>query len=68
MYDIVGLIKELFGFGKAAVEYQSKKLDLKNTEPEKQAAAAQQERDAIAKTGNAIQQKDADEIRKEIAE
>ncbi len=68
MYDIIGAIKNLFGFGQSLVDYESKELDLKNTEPVQKAKAAQQERDAINKTENAVEQKDADEIRKEIAE
>lgn len=62
------MLKALFGLGKSVADYESKRLDQKNTEPMKQAAEAQAERDAIKKTGDAIQRKDAGEIEREIAE
>jgi hypothetical protein len=68
MFDIIGLLKNLFGFGQSAVDYQSKKLDLKNTEQMQAAAQRQDEARAKDVTNAAIAKGDVDEIRKEIAE
>lgn len=65
---IIDLLANGFGLAKEWVGYRSKELDQKNTEPMKVAAIAQAERDAIKKTGDAIQRKDAGEIEREIAE
>jgi hypothetical protein len=68
MYDFIGLLKNLFGLGQSALEYQSKKLDLNNTEGMKKAAAAQSEAAAVDKTHEAIAKKDLNELRREAAE
>jgi len=68
MFDIIGLLKNLFGFGQSAVEYQSKKLDLKNSDKMQAAAQAQDEAKARDVTNQAIAKGDVEEIRKEIAE
>lgn len=65
---IIDLLANGFGLAKEWVGYRSKELDQKNTEPMKVAAQAQAERDAIAKTGDAIAKRDAGEMEKELAE
>lgn len=68
MFDIIGLLKNLFGFGQSAVDYQSKKLDLKNSDKMQAAAEAQDEVKASDATNKAIAKGDLDELRKEISE
>jgi len=58
--NIFGAIKEFFGF-------QSKKLDLKNTEEMKKGAKAEQEQNEQDLTNQAISRKDVNEIRKELS-
>lgn len=68
MYDIIGFFKELFGLGKAGIEYQSKKLDLKNTAKMEAAKEAEIEAAATDKTREAIAKGDLEDIRKELSE
>lgn len=58
--NVFGAIKEFFGF-------QSKKLDLNNTEEMKKSETLKKEQQAVDKTNKAIAEKDEDEIRKELS-
>lgn len=66
--DIVGLISNFFGAVKELCGFQSKRLDLKNTDAMKASAAAQQEQAAKDQSATAIKNEDAEELRKELAE
>lgn len=68
MFDIVGLAKSALDVIAGFLGFQSKKLDLKNTEDMKAASERQDEQSAKDRTAKAIANKDADEIRKELAE
>jgi hypothetical protein len=56
-----GAVKEFFGF-------QSKKLDLRNTQKIQQNVEAQREAAAVDKTRQALAKGDLEELRKEAAE
>jgi hypothetical protein len=59
--NVAGAVKEFFGL-------QSKKLDLRNTAKIQQNVEAQREAAALDKTREAIANGDLEEIRKELSE
>lgn len=66
--DIVGLISNFFGAVKELCGFQSKRLDLKNTDAMRAAESARQEQAAKDKTAQAIKTEDVKEVRNELAE
>lgn len=68
MYDFIGMLKEFFGLGKSAIDFQRDKLAQKNTDGMKQAAEAQREAAATDQTRTAIAKKDLNELRNEASE
>lgn len=65
--DIVGLISNVFGALKEFFGFQSKRLDLKNTQDMKDAEKAQNEQATKDKINQAIVEKNEDEVRKGIS-
>lgn len=65
---MIELIANVFGAIKEFLGFQSKRLDLKNQQEMKDAQKAQEEVNAVEKTENAVERKDVNAIRNEIAE
>jgi type II secretory pathway pseudopilin PulG len=66
--DIVGLISNALGAVKEWLGFQSKRLDLKNTDAMRAAAQAQQEQAAKDRTATEITNQDVNKLRDELAE
>lgn len=66
--SIISAVSNIAGAIKEAFSFQSKKLDMKNTDKMEQAAEAQNEVNAEDQTAKDIAERNTDAIRKDLAE